>query len=202
MSDQSASAAELAAECQALRNRISELEEERQEIHDLVVEACYDALEDAGIADRPDGGGQPDYLLPSIVSSTLDRLFDATLLYSPGVIAIGRERDRQVTAEGWTPDHDDAHDDGSMALAACCYAEMSACMALEHDLAVRAYGNGHQHWPWAQAWWKPTTARRNLEKAGALIAAEIERLDRAAGRQSSAKNQGTGQADPRSGKPT
>lgn len=37
-----------------------------------------------------------------------------------------------------------------------------------------------QYWPFNQEWWKPTTARHNLVKAGALIAAEIERIDRAA----------------------
>ena len=32
-------------------------------------------------------------------------------------------------------------------------------------------------WPWGQAWWKPSTDPiRNLVKAGALIAAEIDRL--------------------------
>jgi hypothetical protein len=39
----------------------------------------------------------------------------------------------------------------------------------------REYG-----WPWDLKWWKPTTPRRDLVKAAALIVAEIERLDRAA----------------------
>lgn len=34
-------------------------------------------------------------------------------------------------------------------------------------------------WPWNGRWWKPTNRRRDLIKAGALIVAEIERLDRA-----------------------
>ena len=33
-------------------------------------------------------------------------------------------------------------------------------------------------WPWVRRWWKPTDRRRDLVKAGALILAEIERLDR------------------------
>lgn len=37
-----------------------------------------------------------------------------------------------------------------------------------------------RNWPWHRVWWKPSTRRRNLVKAGALILAEIERLDRAA----------------------
>jgi hypothetical protein len=36
-------------------------------------------------------------------------------------------------------------------------------------------------WPWARQWWKPTGARRDLVKAAALLLAEIERIDRAAG---------------------
>ena len=38
-------------------------------------------------------------------------------------------------------------------------------------------------WPWAAEWWKPKDCRRNLVRAGALILAEIERLDRKNGLQ-------------------
>ena len=82
------------------------------------------------------------------------------------------ERQRQISAEGWTPDHDDEHDTGSLAAAAGCYAM--------YTLAYPA-GDPHHNWPWDKAWWKPSAdRRRNLVKAGALILAEIERLDRAA----------------------
>ena len=37
------------------------------------------------------------------------------------------------------------------------------------------------YWPWDPAWWKPIDPRCDLVKAGALILAEIERIDRAAG---------------------
>lgn len=33
-------------------------------------------------------------------------------------------------------------------------------------------------WPWPSKWWKPKSQRRDLVRAGALILAEIERLDR------------------------
>lgn len=79
------------------------------------------------------------------------------------------ERQRQISAEGWTPEHDDAHGDGSMAVAASCYACSSAGLA-----------DATRDWPWADEWWKPSDRRRDLIKAGALILAEIERLDRAA----------------------
>lgn len=82
------------------------------------------------------------------------------------------ERNRQITAEGWTPAHDDEHTFGSLASAAGCYAM--------YTLAYPA-GDPHPNWPWDRAWWKPSQDnRRNLVKAGALILAEVERLDRAA----------------------
>lgn len=81
------------------------------------------------------------------------------------------ERQRQVSVEGWTPEHDDEHTEAEMALAASCYAATAG-----------GYAKGQMppHWPWAREWWKPTYGRRDLIKAGALILAEIERLDRAA----------------------
>lgn len=82
------------------------------------------------------------------------------------------ERRRQVDAEGWTPEHDDEHDDGAMAQAAGCYA-----------LWGRAYpvkGMCPAAWPWHAHDWKPETHRANCVRAAALLLAEIERLDRAA----------------------
>lgn len=79
------------------------------------------------------------------------------------------ERCRQIEAEGWTSAHDDEHlMRGSLAAAAACYALSAAGLK-------NAAPSG---WPWSIEWWKPTTPRRDLVKAGALILAEIERLDR------------------------
>ncbi|EPB7497032.1 hypothetical protein [Klebsiella aerogenes] len=83
------------------------------------------------------------------------------------------ERKRQVTTEGWTPGHDDEYEHGELADAAGCY-------ALSSELFDCA-GEPPRPWPWPDEWWKPTNRRRDLVKAGALILAEIERLDRAAG---------------------
>ncbi|MGI4340737.1 ead/Ea22-like family protein [Klebsiella pneumoniae] len=83
------------------------------------------------------------------------------------------ERKRQVTAEGGTPGHDDEYEHGELADAAGCY-------ALSSELFDCA-GEPPRPWPWPDEWWKPTNRRRDLVKAGALILAEIERLDRAAG---------------------
>jgi hypothetical protein len=76
------------------------------------------------------------------------------------------ERARHGGEEGFTLAHDDQHTDGSLAVAGACYALVDA-----RDTIGGA-------WPWDFRWWKPTTPRRNLVKACALILAEIERLDR------------------------
>ncbi|HGM7391628.1 TPA: hypothetical protein ACKQF4_001900 [Pseudomonas aeruginosa] len=86
------------------------------------------------------------------------------------------ERRRQITAEGWTPDHDDAHSHGEMARAAACYALAGSSAPNDGTAALLV----SLAWPWDEQWWKPTTTRRDLVKACALGLAEIERLDRAA----------------------
>jgi hypothetical protein len=88
---------------------------------------------------------------------------------------IAAERLRQVHVEGWAADHDDEHRGGAMAAAASCYA-----------MAAHWWQNGwnpigltdRMAWPWARRWWKPRNPREDLIRAGALIVAEIERLDR------------------------
>lgn len=90
------------------------------------------------------------------------------------------ERQRQVEAEGWTPEHDDAHSTGDLAAAAACYA-LHSVIATNQSPVGDPMEFPPPGWPWDEAWWKPGTARRDLVKAGALILAELERLDRAAG---------------------
>lgn len=86
------------------------------------------------------------------------------------------ERLRQISAEDFDASHDDMATRGQIAMAAGLYALDAAGLAagrtsLSHPSSL---------WPWPEEWWKPAGARRNLVKAGALILAEIERLDRAA----------------------
>lgn len=94
-----------------------------------------------------------------------------------GIDLIAKERQRQIDAEGWTAEHDDGHADAQMALAASGYL-----------VAYRLGGewkNPPIDWPteWGKKWWKPSPDPiRNLVKAGALIAAEIDRLQREAGK--------------------
>lgn len=87
------------------------------------------------------------------------------------------ERRRHISVEGWSPQHDDEHDTGEMALAAACYA-VSAALPDEHNRQI-AFA---RYWRWDEKWWKPKTPREDLVRAGALILAEIERLDRSATR--------------------
>lgn len=97
-----------------------------------------------------------------------------------GVEIIRAERRRHFDVEGWTPEHDDEHVNGEIALAAACYAWPSP-----RPLEVK------KAWPWELQDWKPElfgvgaddrekreSRIRVLAKAGALIAAEIDRLGR------------------------
>ena len=107
-----------------------------------------------------------------------------------GVGLIAAERQRQVNGEGWTLDHDDDHDRGEMAAAAAVYAmpvenrEMVQCSTAAPGMPSDrgdAFWLEPRYWPWDSDWYKPTPDDRvrELVKAGALIAAEIDRLQRA-----------------------
>lgn len=89
-----------------------------------------------------------------------------------GMEIIAAERRRQVEREGWTPDHDDEHGRGELAQAAAFYSSPAH---------VRDDGL----WPWERQWMKPTPSdrMRELAKAGALIAAEMDRLLRLTARE-------------------
>ena len=91
------------------------------------------------------------------------------------------ERERQKAVEGWTPEHDDEHETGELATAARAYVAHATNYAGHIDAGYRTQ-EPPSYWPWARGWWKPKDRRRDLVKAGALILAEIERLDRAAAR--------------------
>lgn len=88
------------------------------------------------------------------------------------------ERQRQIEHEHYSHAHDDdEHETGELADAAACYAKQAGRY-------VRGFtGNSPPPagWPWRDLDWKPKDARSNLVRAAALILAEIERLDRAAG---------------------
>jgi hypothetical protein len=96
-----------------------------------------------------------------------------------GIDLIAAERGRQVTAEGWTPAHDDAHGRGELARAAAVYAQCP-----EYRQRARRFGSDIYYaagWPFEPEAWSPSPDDRvrELVKAGALVAAEIDRLQRA-----------------------
>jgi hypothetical protein len=100
-----------------------------------------------------------------------------------GIELMAAERERQVTGEGWTTEHDDTHVLGELSLAGAVYASVASAMCRgatveevqDSDMMIDA-----SDWPFESACWKPTSDPiGNLVKAGALIAAEIDRLQRA-----------------------
>lgn len=88
-----------------------------------------------------------------------------------GIELIAEERTRQVLGKGYTTKHDiEENDFGQLAFAAAAY----ACP----PIANKAKGFKRTHlFPWDSRAWKPSDDRvAELVKAGALIAAEIDRL--------------------------
>ncbi|MDE4098983.1 hypothetical protein [Phaeobacter gallaeciensis] len=107
-----------------------------------------------------------------------------------GIEAIAAERQRQIEEEGWTPENDDQHDDESLAMVAAIFAAPDHLFCQQVD----EYDDGtksvtfYDPWPisWHDGWDRRTDfdRKRLLVIAGALLAAEIDRLDRAAERES------------------
>lgn len=94
------------------------------------------------------------------------------------LLDVQAERRRQVETEGFDASHDNMATKGQIARAAGCYALHAGGIGTDWPTGIR---NGSAlFWPWDEEWWKPKPPRENLVRAGAMIIAEIERLDRAA----------------------
>lgn len=107
---------------------------------------------------------------------------------------IAIERKRQINEENWDQEHDDEHTDCSLLLAAICYAAPVRIYVKED------FARGYTYFdPWPDSWMSRYDKRPEcddgntipnpvaysdkkrldlLVKAGALIAAEIDRLNR------------------------
>ena len=87
-----------------------------------------------------------------------------------GIELIAEERKRQIEQLGWDAEHDAKHTRHELARAAACYATPGYLRTIING---RPFG-----WPFNKHWWKPSPQdrKRELVKAGALIAAEIDRL--------------------------
>lgn len=91
-----------------------------------------------------------------------------------GLGLIYAERMRQMILEGFSAAHDAKHTDGELIAAAVGYLAAAAGNPADPPCI----------WPWTEEWWKPERENptRALVKAGALIAAEIDRRHMATGR--------------------
>jgi hypothetical protein len=87
-----------------------------------------------------------------------------TTIPSRGAELIAAERARQISEEGYTPEHDRGHG-GELAAAADAYRYHGRAAGTPFD------------WPWAIRYWKPGTILRNLVRAGALYRAAAEAFE-------------------------
>ncbi|WP_236087209.1 hypothetical protein PCP85_18510 [Pseudomonas aeruginosa] len=157
-----------------------------QQLHDLDKQCRDDVARALGLRPNQERGFAWSYLLASIKSCVKASEDSAQAQHSvPELLVraedfvsgkevpqawldVQAERRRQITAEGWTPEHDDLYCAAELPRAAAAYILNGA-----NDEAPAI-------WPFSAKWWKPRDARSNYVRAGALILAEIERLDRAA----------------------
>ena len=106
-----------------------------------------------------------------------------------GAELIAAERARQIEKEGWSGEHDDRYQHDELLWAAVVYTtppekrkmvtRSTASMGMPLDRGDAVWQEP-EHWPWDIEWYKPTPEDRvrELVKAGALLAAEIDRLQR------------------------
>lgn len=87
------------------------------------------------------------------------------------------ERKRQVIKEGFDTAHDDAYTDNELVRASACFSLYAA--GFSKDTLSHL-------WPrsWSLEWFKDATPRRLLVKAAAPLIAQIEKIDREAGKTS------------------
>jgi hypothetical protein len=88
-----------------------------------------------------------------------------------GATLFADERRRQIEREGYTPEHDAHHAGCEMVVAAMSYANGALIgPGVEHTFPP-------EEWPWQLQDWNPTADPvPNLVKAGALLAAEVDRI--------------------------
>lgn len=115
------------------------------------------------------------YLPPGTSPTDVARIaLEAVHAPPSGAELIAAERVRQIIGEGWTPEHDLGHPSGHLALAGRTYLTVAAAQLISEAPAATIMPVPPD-WPFDADWWKPGTVDRNLIRAGALIAAEIDR---------------------------
>lgn len=105
-----------------------------------------------------------------------------------GIEVIAKERQRQIQQKGFNKIHDSQYKTSALNNAAICYAIFAGSSNSMREAIRQQVKFGHTPggWPWDLQSWKPSDDNcdssriRELAKAGALIAAEIDRLKRKA----------------------
>jgi hypothetical protein len=96
-----------------------------------------------------------------------------------GIRIIEKERNRQIEKEGWTKGHDFEHPDMTLAVAGASYVlDLAGEYSGEScNWKEKFKKDGRDIWPFDEEWFKPTHSDPlgQLAKAGALIAAEIDK---------------------------
>lgn len=97
-----------------------------------------------------------------------------------GAELIQEERNRQIEVEGWKSDRDDAYINQELLHASKAYIESSIIYQRYRDGSRKLADVIALCWPrnWSGDWFKPKDPISDLVKSGALIAAEIDRLQR------------------------
>lgn len=95
---------------------------------------------------------------------------------------ITEERKRQIEVKGYTPEHDDTHTNGELAMSAAAYAARPNINVNigKHQGVFLTIKRG-MLWPFESSSFKPSYSndrKRELVKSVSLMIAEIERLQR------------------------
>lgn len=183
--DRAAAASGSADHCEDPRDMVDHASRSADWIGDVIRDV-------AELPDRDSPACQPDMMLVSG-----DELRDIVAARAPAASNGGdgtaardvlAERRRQIEAEGYDPENDDAHVLGEIGAYAAYYAMPPGVRewpATETGYAD-TFGEAIVPGGWTPP--RPGDRRRELVKAGALILAEIERIDRAANK--TATNEG------------
>lgn len=91
---------------------------------------------------------------------------------SKGTCDVLAERARHTTALNWSAEHDLGYKNHELVKAAMSYADPLAATPEHKETPPKA-----NLWPWELKWWRPSSYRRNLIKAIALLLAELDRHD-------------------------
>lgn len=83
------------------------------------------------------------------------------------LLVVQNERLRQISDKGYDYAHDDKFQEGQLARAAAAYA-----------LPSSRFSEAPSFWPWQEHQFNPQSHCQNLIRAGALVVAELERIER------------------------